>query len=144
LRPKFDLNQLNLFKKVIKLSICIRFTIQDFSLNLPHLKFLYIRCDATKNVIVNCPKIIKLHYYYNRYKGSSDIETKHPEKIIQLETNLDGDKIECFKNVKILKTSNYNLLNERTLSNLHQLDELYFNRSLVGHFKYFIIKKDGI
>ena len=128
---EFDLNELNRFKRLVHLEICIEDSDEvKVHLNLPQLKVLvFYNLYDNRALSIDCPQLSTL--LYNGERDEKLLEVKHPETITMLETNLLGPQLATFKNVECLVTDRFELI-KVTLLSLPRLRELRYIRDIKG------------
>lgn len=124
MKPKFDFKLLNQIQSLVHLEIPDVFLEIDKEeiLSLPNLKVIYIGQVHFGTLILNTPnlEIFASHF------GLIRIELLYPEQIIQLQLRFYQNGLRRFKNLKILKIYEPELINQfrnifRQLSNLEEL-----------------------
>ena len=137
-RPKhFGLNELNRFTRLVRLKIAYELPKSDkVRLDLPNLRQLELACNEQLEISVNSTKLEKLTYY-----GDGNLlQVEYPETVISLDSDLPGDLLMSFRNVRHLRSSsNPRILSERTLLDFPDLKEVAYTGNYAAvycHFEY--------
>ena len=142
----FVLNIVNLFTRLVhfELNILCLEPKAIINLNLPNLQvFSYCTKSGSGNLIIDFSKLNVLCFKDKRENLNLDVY--HPDSIIHLETDLNGEKLKVFKNVKYLKAYNYETIDESILSNLPNLKEFDFHQDISASvFSFSFIRIDHI
>ena len=124
----FDLNELNRFTRLVQLKIGSELSEGgQIRLDLPDLRQLEVACNRTREMRINSTKLEKLTYY-----GDGNLlQVEHPETVVTLNSDLQGELLSSFRNVRHLRSSsNLRILDERTLSDFPDLKELAYTGTL--------------
>ena len=132
----FDLNKLNMFSQLIGLNIKIRYiTDENLHLSLPKLVLLTIHEFVGDCIVsIDSPQLNVLSVLtYTKWPEKSPLEVKRPETIRKLVTNMVGSKLQPFKDVECLVTTNFEMISRETLRSLPGLKAFHYNQTIVDH-----------
>ena len=117
----FDFNQLNSLDRLVQLKIDGQLLrSEEVHLDLPELKQLEVTFNRTCKLRINSTKLEKLTYY----SYSNLLQVEHPETVIYLDSNLSGELLRSFRNVRYLRSSKLRIFEELTLSDLENFRDL--------------------
>ena len=130
----FDLNIVNLFTRLVHFELNILTLKRNaiIKLNLPNLQVFSFYANRDCNLTIDCPKLKVLRY--KSYDVYDNLDIKHLDSIIHLETKLYDEKLKGLKNIEYLRIQNYQKIDENILSNLSNLKEFHFDLSIDGLF----------
>lgn len=133
----FDLNILNNFCQLVHLEIFLENSKEGsvWKLKLPKLKILVLHPvhrfenePGHAHLSIDCPLLSVL--LYDELETENRLDLNHPQTIKKLETNTSGSKLDRFKNLECLVTSEFKIIIRGTLVILPKLKELYFNKTI--------------